>query len=169
MATRKIVLVGDDVLRKRSKEVTAFDHKLGSLIDDMVETMYKNDGAGLAAPQVGVLKRVVVIDVDDHLYELVNPIIISATGVQEGPEGCLSIPGRYGTVERPNEVTVHAQDRSGKPVTVTGSEMLARALCHELDHLDGKLYPDLAKEMFEEEKERTRQKKSEPEEEKAAR
>lgn len=149
MATRKIILTGDETLRKRSKEVTAFDQKLAILLDDMKETLYKNDGAGLAAPQVGVLRRVVVIDVgDEHFYELVNPVITKANGKQVGAEGCLSVPGEYGVVERPNEVTVEAYDRHGNKFTATGTEMLARAFCHEIDHLDGRLFTDIASRML---------------------
>ncbi len=149
MATRKIVLYGDEVLRKKCREVTAFDAKLGALIDDMIQTLHKADGVGLAASQVGVLKRVVVIDVGDgHVYELVNPVIISKSGQQTGPEGCLSYPGEYGIVERPNEVTVEAYDRHGKKFKATGTELLARAFCHELDHLDGKLFLDIASRML---------------------
>ncbi len=149
MATRKIVLYGDEVLRKKCREVTAFDAKLGTLIDDMVQTLHKADGVGLAASQVGVLKRVVVIDVGDgQVYELVNPVIVSTSGQQTGPEGCLSYPGEYGIVERPNEVTVEAYDRRGKKFQATGTELLARAFCHELDHLDGKLFLDIATRLI---------------------
>ncbi len=149
MATRKIVLYGDEVLRKKCREVTAFDAKLGTLIDDMVQTLHKADGVGLAASQVGVLKRVVIIDVGDgHVYELVNPVIVSKSGQQTGPEGCLSYPGEYGIVERPNEVTVEAYDRHGKKFQATGTELLARAFCHELDHLDGKLFLDIATRLI---------------------
>lgn len=149
MATRKIVLYGDEVLRKRCKEVTCFDAKLATLIDDMVQTLHKADGVGLAASQVGVLKRVVVIDVgDDKIYELVNPVIVSSSGQQVGPEGCLSYPGEYGIVERPNEVTVEYFDRHGKKQRAAGTELLARAFCHELDHLDGKLFMDIASRML---------------------
>lgn len=152
MAIRKIVLNGDETLRKRSREVTAFDEKLATLLDDMKETMYKNDGAGLAAPQVGVLRRVVVIDVgDEKYYELVNPVITKADGEQVGPEGCLSVPGEYGIVARPNEVTVEAFDRHGKKFTLKGTGLLARAICHEVDHLNGQLFTDIATRMLDEE------------------
>lgn len=154
MATRKIVLYGDEVLRKRCKEVTQFDEKLATLIDDMVETLHKADGVGLAASQVGILKRVVVIDVgDDKIYELINPVIVSKSGQQVGPEGCLSYPGEYGIVERPNEVTVEYFDRHGKKQRVSGTELLARAFCHELDHLDGKLFIDLTSRLIKNEEE----------------
>ena len=154
MATRKIVLYGDEVLRKRCKEVTQFDEKLATLIDDMIETLHKADGVGLAASQVGVLKRVVVIDVgDDTIYELVNPVIVDKNGQQTGPEGCLSYPGEYGIVERPNEITVEYYDRHGKKQRATGTELLARAFCHELDHLDGKMFMDIAARMIKNEEE----------------
>ena len=116
--------------------------KIVELLDDMAETMYAANGAGLAAPQVGILKRVVVIDVGDGLIELINPEIIATEGAAVNVESCLSVPGRCGTVERPEKVTVHAQDRSGEPVVVTGEGFLALALCHELDHLDGVVYVD---------------------------
>ncbi len=152
MAIRKIVKTGDDVLRKRSREVTAFDERLAILLDDMKETMYHNDGAGLAAPQVGVLKRAVVIDVgEDSYYELINPEIVRAEGSQVGPEGCLSVPDEYGIVERPNEVTVKAYDRNGKQFTLKGTQLLARALCHEIDHLNGQLFTDIATRMLDDE------------------
>ena len=144
MAIRKIVEMGkDEILRKHSRKVTKFDHRLGVLLDDMADTMYEADGVGLAAPQVGILRRVVVIDVGDGLVELVNPEIISAEGEQAGSEGCLSVPGKRGYVVRPQKVTVKAQDRKGKPFEVTGEGLFARALCHEIDHLDGKLYIDI--------------------------
>lgn len=143
MAIRKIMVLGeDDVLRKHARRVDKFDKRLRTLLDDMADTMYKADGVGLAAPQVGILKRVVVIDVGDGLIELVNPEIISAEGKAEGPEGCLSVPGRRGMVERPERVTVAAQNRDGKPIRIEATELLAVCLCHEIDHLDGVLYVD---------------------------
>lgn len=143
MAIRKIMVLGeDDVLRKHARRVDKFDKRLRTLLDDMADTMYKADGVGLAAPQVGILKRVVVIDVGDGLIELVNPEIISAEGKAEGPEGCLSVPGRRGMVERPERVTVAAQNRDGKPIQIEATELLAVCLCHEIDHLDGVLYVD---------------------------
>ena len=143
MAIRKIMVLGeDDVLRKHARRVDKFDKRLRTLLDDMADTMYKADGVGLAAPQVGILKRVVVIDVGDGLIELVNPEIISAEGKAEGPEGCLSVPGRRGMVERPERVTVAAQNRDGKPIQIEATELLAVCLCHEIDHLDGLLYVD---------------------------
>ena len=146
MAIRNIVTEGDPVLRKQCRSVLKFDEKLAQLLDDMKETMYKAEGVGLAAPQVGILKRVVVIDVGEGLIELVNPEIISHKGKQEGTEGCLSFPGEYGTVIRPNKVTVRAQDRNGKEFTMQGKELLARAFCHEIDHLNGIVFKDLVEE-----------------------
>ncbi len=150
MAIRNIVKNGDGLLRKKSRVVEQFDQRLWTLLDDMTDTMRKADGAGLAAVQVGVLKRAVVVEVDDQLIELINPVIIEAKGKQRGAEGCLSFPGEWGTVTRPMHVTVKAQDRYGKEFTVSGSELMARAFCHELDHLDGKLYVDIAEEMIKE-------------------
>ena len=140
MAIREIRTKDDEILTKVCKEVKVFDKKLGILIDDMYDTMKKHDGVGLAAPQVGILKRVVVIDVGDERIELVNPVIIAESGKQVGPEGCLSVPGVFGEVERPNKVTVRAQDRNGNFFEKSGTELLARAFCHELEHLEGKLF-----------------------------
>ena len=141
MAIRKIVELGqDDVLRKRSRKVDKFDKRLWTLMDDMADTMYEADGAGLAAPQVGILKRVVVIDVGEGLIELVNPEILEEEGTQMCVEGCLSVPGVYGYVQRPNVVTVRAQDRNGDWFEATGEELIARCFCHECDHLDGHLF-----------------------------
>ena len=143
MAIRKIVEMGkDDILRKHARKVTKFDRRLGVLLDDMAATMYEADGVGLAAPQVGVLKRVVVIDVDEGLVELVNPEITWSEGEVVGPEGCLSVPGRRGTVARPEKVRVSAQDRHGKAIEIEGEGLMAVCLCHEIDHLDGVLYVD---------------------------
>ena len=143
MAIRKIIELGaDDVLRKRCRKVERFDERLHTLLDDMAETMYANDGAGLAAPQVGLLKRCVVIDVGEGLIELVNPEIVSTEGEMTVIEGCLSVPGRSGRVVRPEKVTLKAQDRHGEAVEMTGEGFLAMAMCHELDHLDGVLYVD---------------------------
>ena len=139
---RQIVKIGDDTLRKISKPMQKFDLRLWLLLRDMADTMYKAEGVGLAGPQVGILRRVVVIDVGEGLIELVNPEIIASEGEQAGPEGCLSIPGRQGHVKRPNKVTVRALDRKGKPFELTGEGFLARAICHEIDHLDGILYVD---------------------------
>jgi peptide deformylase len=151
MATRNIVTIGDEKLRKHSKPVTKFNLRLKILLKDLAETMYENDGAGLAAPQVGILKRVCVVDADGHLHELVNPEIVSREGEQTGPEGCLSVPGRAGAVTRAMKVVVKAQDANGDPIEVTGEGFLARALCHEIDHLDGVLYVDIMEhEIFQE-------------------
>ena len=146
---RKILQFGDETLRKTCKPMQKFDLRLWLLLRDMADTMNKAEGVGLAAPQVGILRRVVVIDVGDEngLIELINPEIIAQEGEQEGGEGCLSAPGRRGFVKRPNKVTVRAQDRKGKFFEITGEGLLARAFCHELDHLDGILYSD--KEEYE--------------------
>lgn len=142
MAIREIRGKDDDILYKVCKPVKVFDKRLWILLDDMYETMQSKDGVGLAAPQVGILKRAVVIDVGDGRIELINPEIVSAEGSQTGSEGCLSVPGVFGEVERPNEVTVKAQDRNGEFFEMSGKELLARAFCHELEHLDGKLFLD---------------------------
>ena len=144
MAIRNIVKHGDPVLRKTSRSVLEFNERLHTLLDDMKDTMYDADGVGLAAPQVGILRRVGVIDIGDGVIELVNPVIIEKSGVQNEQEGCLSLPGNYKTTCRPMKVTVRAQDRNGNSFTVTGEDLLARALCHEIDHLDGVLFIDRA-------------------------
>ena len=144
MAIRTIVKHGDPVLRKTSRTVLQFDERLHTLLDDMKETMYDADGVGLAAPQVGILRRVCVIDIGEGLIELVNPVIIEKNGVQNESEGCLSLPGNYKTTCRPMSVTVRAQDRNGETFTVSGEGLLARAFCHEIDHLDGVLFIDRA-------------------------
>ncbi len=145
MAKLKIVKVGDDVLRKKCRPVEEITPKTLRLLDDMAETMRAAQGVGLAAPQVGILRRIVVIEVEEgNLIELINPKIIAYAGEQEGSEGCLSVPNKWGTVKRPMHVTVRALNRHGEEFEITGSEFLARAFCHELDHLDGKLYTDIA-------------------------
>ena len=145
MAKLKIVKVGDDILRKRCRPVEEIPPKTLRLLDDMAETMRAAQGVGLAAPQVGILRRIVVIEVEEgNLIELINPKIIAYAGEQEGTEGCLSVPNKWGTVKRPMHVTVRALNRHGEEFEITGSEFLARAFCHELDHLDGKLYIDIA-------------------------
>ena len=149
MAKRNIVKVGEDILRKKCREVTAFDDKLWVLLDDMLETMREANGVGLAAPQVGILRRAVVIDVGEGPIELVNPVITSVKGKQREVEGCLSVPGQWGYVTRPAKVKVTAQNRYGKEIKVEGTEMLARALCHEIDHLNGVIFTDIADEMTE--------------------
>ena len=151
---RKIVKLGDDVLRKQSKPMQKFDLRLWLLLRDMADTLYKADGVGLAAPQVGILRRVVVVDTGDGLVELINPEIIAREGEQAGAEGCLSLPGRQGYVVRPQKVTVRALDRKGKPFEITAEGLKARAFCHEIDHLDGVLYIDVMDhEIFDEDKE----------------
>ncbi len=140
MALRNIVKVGDPVLNKISRKVEKFDEKLSCLIDDMLETMYDANGAGLAAVQVGILKRVVVIDVGEGPIELVNPEITIMEGEQRETEGCLSLPGKWGVTIRPKKVQVKAQDRNGKWQVFTGEDLKARAFCHEIDHLDGILF-----------------------------
>ena len=142
MAIREIREKGDEILYKKCKAVVKFDEKLHILLDDMYETMQSRDGVGLSAPQVGILKRAVVIDVGDGKIELINPEIVEESGEQTGSEGCLSVPGVFGEVTRPNVVTVKAQDRDGKWFKITGKELLARAFCHEIEHLDGKLFLD---------------------------
>ena len=143
MAIRNIVKLGEDeILRKRCRRVDKFDKRLWTLLDDMADTMYEAEGAGLAAPQVGILKRCVVIDVGEGLIELVNPEIIAAEGEQVCIEGCLSVPGKRGKVVRPAVVRVHAQDRKGNHIELEGDDFLANAICHELDHLDGIIYVD---------------------------
>lgn len=145
MALREIVIVGDDVLRKRAREVAQFDDKLGVLLEDMTETMkYEGRGIGLAAPQVGVLRRVFVVDIgDEHgLIEFINPEIVSSEGSVVGEEGCLSVPGRSGYVERPEKIKVRAMNRKGEPFELSAEGLLAVCICHENDHLDGILYID---------------------------
>lgn len=144
MAIRNIVKIGDDVLRKVCRTQLTFDEKLATVLDDMADTMYKAEGVGLAAPQVGILRRYCIVDVgdEDGLVELINPVITERSGSQTGNEGCLSIPERYEEVTRPMKVTVRAQDRNGKNFTITAEGLKARAFCHEIDHLDGILYID---------------------------
>lgn len=155
MAHRKIIEEGDSVLHKHCRPVINFDSRLHELIDDMRETLLEADGAGLAAPQVGVLRRVVLVletnvpeGEEPYIIELVNPEIVSTEGEQNGPEGCLSLPGRFGLVKRPMDVTVRAQDRNGNSFEISGHELTARAFCHELDHLEGKLFTQCATRML---------------------
>lgn len=143
MAIRNIVTLGEDCLRKVCKPQEKFDLRLWVLLKDMADTMYKAEGVGLAAPQVGILRRVVVIDVGEGLVELINPVILKQSGSQCGREGCLSLPGRQGIVTRPNYVKVQAQDRKGRPFELEAEGFFARAVCHELDHLDGRVYIDV--------------------------
>lgn len=143
MAIRNLRVEGDPILRKISKEVKEVTPKIRDLIDDMLETMYEANGVGLAAPQVGVLKRIVVIDVGEGPLVMINPQIVKTAGSQTGDEGCLSVPGKAGQVTRPNEVTVRFMDEDGEYYELEGVELLARAICHECEHLDGKLYIDI--------------------------
>lgn len=142
MALRNIRKYGDDLLRKKSRKVENIDDRIVTLLDDMAETMYDADGVGLAAPQVGILKRVVVIDVGEGILKLVNPEIISTEGSYIDEEGCLSVPGEQGKVERPYKVKVKALNEKGEEIIIEGEELLARALCHEIDHLEGILFVD---------------------------
>lgn len=147
MAIRNIRKMGDEVLRKPSKEIKEMTSRIMLLIDDMFETMYEAYGVGLAAPQVGILKRLVVIDTyEGQPLVLINPKIVEKDGEQIGEEGCLSLPGKVAVVKRPNHVVCEALDRDMNPIRVEGEGLLARAICHELDHLDGILYPDVAEE-----------------------
>lgn len=151
MAKLKIVKVGDDVLRRVCRPVDKITPRIITLLDDMLATMRSANGVGLAAPQVGVLRRIVVVEVEPgEVYELINPRIISFSGEQEGAEGCLSVPGKWGLVKRPMHVAISAMNRYGETVEYTGSGLLARCFCHEIDHLDGKLYIDRAERMLSE-------------------
>ena len=147
MAIRNVVQVGDDILRKKCFEVTAFDEKLAQLMADLRDTVRKEEGAGLAAPQVGVLRRAVVVDVAEGFYELINPVIVESKGEQRGYEGCLSVRGKRGIVTRPLVVKVEYSDRHGKRKKLVARGFFARAVCHELDHLDGILYTDRAERV----------------------
>ena len=145
MATRKILTLGDETLRKTCKKQEKFDLRLAILLKDLADTMYRAEGVGLAAPQVGILRRVVVVDVSEDgsgLMELVNPEIVEVEGEQTGREGCLSVPGRQGVVRRPMKVRVRAFDRKGREIEVEAEGFAARAICHEVDHLDGVVYVD---------------------------
>lgn len=151
MALREIVEKGDDVLNKKCREVVKFDDRLSDLIDDMIETLKDSGGVGLAAPQVGVLRRVVVVETDHEkgeVLELVNPEILETSGKQVGLEGCLSLPGKWGIVSRPFKVKIKAQNRKGEEFTAEGTALIARAFCHELDHLDGILYDTRVERML---------------------
>lgn len=146
MATRTIRELGDDVLTKQCKEVTKMNLRTKILINDMLDTMYDAMGVGLAAPQVGILKRIVVIDVGEGPIVLINPQIIETDGEQTGEEGCLSVPGKYGVVTRPNYVKVRALNEDMEEIEIEGEGLLARAFCHEIDHLEGKMYVELAED-----------------------
>lgn len=158
MATRKILPSSEPALHKKCRQVTAFDERLHTLLDDMRETLLEADGVGLAAPQVGILRRAVLVletnvpeGTEPYVVELINPEIIERSGEQNGPEGCLSLPGEWGLVTRPMEVRVRAQDREGKTFELSGTGLTARAFCHELDHLDGVVLTDVAERMLSDE------------------
>ncbi|MEE0963631.1 peptide deformylase [Ruminococcus sp. YE282] len=148
MAIRNIVKDGDSILNKKCRPVEKFDSKLADLLDDMAETMHLANGVGLAAPQVGILRRIVVIDVGDGVIELINPQIIAFSGEQEGVEGCLSFPGEWGITKRPQYVKVKAFDRNGNEFTKDGKDLLAKAFCHEIDHLNGIVFKQVAERML---------------------
>ena len=149
MALRTIITEGDPVLNKVCRPVEKFDDRLHILLDDMKETLAESNGVGLAAPQIGILRRVaLVMDAEENVIELVNPTIIEEEGEQTGLEGCLSVPGKYGVVTRPMKVTVRAQDRNGNTFEVSGEELTARCFCHELEHLDGHLFVERAEELY---------------------
>ena len=143
MALRKILTDKEPALHKTCRPVTDFDKKLHTLLDDMRETLIESGGVGLAAPQVGILRRVVLVDTGEEILELINPTMVETSGEQEGPEGCLSVPGKYGLVKRPNYAKVRAQDRDGNWYEAEGEELIARCFCHELDHLDGIIYTEV--------------------------
>ena len=143
MALRKILTDKEPALHKVCKPVTDFDAKLHKLLDDMTETLIESGGVGLAAPQVGILRRVVLVDIGDEILELINPEMLETDGEQVGPEGCLSVPGKYGLVKRPYWAKVRAQDRYGEWYEAEGEELIARCFCHELDHLDGIIYTEV--------------------------
>ena len=151
MALRKILTDKESALHKTCKPVTVFDAKLHSLLDDLRETLIDSGGVGLAAPQVGILRRVVLVDTGEEILELVNPALVETSGQQEGPEGCLSVPGKYGLVNRPYYAKVRAQDRNGNWYEAEGEELIARCFCHELDHLDGILYTQVMERFLTEE------------------
>ena len=159
MALRNILPESDPTLSKKSRDIKEFNNRLHILLDDMRQTLIEANGLGLAAPQVGVLRRAVIIvdtsidseNVEDQIIELINPTLTNATGVQKGTEGCLSLPGLYGIVERPNYVEITAQDRHGKNITYSGEEIVARAICHEIDHLNGLMFTKLAEKILTEE------------------
>ena len=151
MGLRKILTDKDPALHKVCKPVEKFDGKLHKLLDDMQETLAEANGVGLAAPQVGILRRVVIVDTGEEILELVNPTLVETDGEQEGPEGCLSVPGKYGLVKRPYIAKVRAQDRYGEWFEAEGEELIARCFCHELDHLDGIVYTQVMERFLSEE------------------
>ena len=151
MGLRKILTDKEPALHKTCRQVVDFDQKLHKLLDDMKETLAEANGVGLAAPQVGILRRVVIVDTGEEILELVNPTLVETDGEQVGPEGCLSVPGRYGLVKRPYTAKVRAQDRYGEWFEAEGEELIARCFCHELDHLDGILYTEVMERFLTEE------------------
>jgi len=151
MAIRNIVKYGDDVLTKKCRRVEIIDDRIKTLVNDMLDTLYDSNGVGLAAPQVGILKRIAVIDIGEGPMVLINPEIISEEGSQSGSEGCLSYPGKFGEVTRPNKVKVKAMDIDGNERELVGEELLARAFCHEIDHLDGHMFIEKVTEWYENE------------------
>ena len=150
MALRKILTDKEPALHKTCRPVTAFDKKLHTLLDDMRETLIESGGVGLAAPQVGILRRVVLVDTGEEILELVNPTLLETDGEQIGPEGCLSVPGKYGLVKRPYYAKVRAQDREGNWYEAEGEELIGRCFCHELDHLDGIIYTEIMERFLSE-------------------
>ena len=151
MGIRKIMTVKEPCLHKVCRPVEKFDGKLHKLLDDMKETLLDANGVGLAAPQVGILRRVVIVDTGEEILELVNPELLETSGEQEGAEGCLSVPGKYGLVKRPNFAKVRAQDRDGNWFEAEGEELIARCFCHEIDHLDGIVYTEVMERFLTEE------------------
>ena len=151
MALRKMVYIEDELLRKKSRPVEKFDERLHKLLDDMRQTLAEANGVGLAAPQVGILRRVVIVDTGEEILELVNPELLETDGEQVGAEGCLSVPGKYGLVKRPYYAKVRAQDRNGEWYEAEGEELIARCFCHELDHLDGIVYTEVMDRFLTEE------------------
>ena len=151
MGLRKILTDKDPALHKVCRPVEKFDGKLSMLLDDMAETLERANGVGLAAPQVGILRRVVIVDTGEEILELINPTLLETSGEQVGAEGCLSVPGKYGLVKRPNYAKVRAQDRFGEWYEVEGEELIARCFCHELDHLDGIVYTEVMERFLTEE------------------
>lgn len=147
MALRNIVTEGDEILDKRAKEVTKIDERVCEILDDMRDTMRAADGIGIAAPQVGIMRRMFLVELDDELVELINPEVVTCEGTQSGEEGCLSVPGTVGTVERPAYVKMKGLDRFGKEILVEGTDLKAVALCHEYDHLDGILFVKKATDL----------------------
>lgn len=151
MGLRRILTAEDPALHKVCRPVEKFDRRLHRLLDDMQQTLAEANGVGLAAPQVGILRRVVIVDTGEEILELVNPELLETSGEQEGAEGCLSVPGKYGLVKRPNYAKVRAQDRNGEWFEAEGEELIARCFCHELDHLDGIMYTEIMERFLTEE------------------